>query len=291
VRALDEVSLKVGRGEIFGFFGPYGAGKSTVIRVLCGFARVNKGDVKVLGIDVKKHPVQARDNMAIVSEETRFYEEMTTRKYLNFFGKLMLMKKARRLEALNKAADLAGVNEFLDTRIGKLSPWQQQRVSLARVLMSDAPLMLLDEPFEWIDVVHRRKLREHLRDYVKGGNSVFFASRDLTDAALLVDKFAFVSHGRVIASGTVDDLKEKYLASAYTLQVSDPQMAKELLEKELHLVNIKIVEGNVSITLQNRSDAAKIPEILTEAGLGIYEMKAAGTIEEIIERIARGEVS
>lgn len=291
VRALDDVSIDVGKGEIYGFFGPNGAGKTTCIRVLCGLTSATQGEAHVLGIDVRKHPVQVRDNIAIMSEEARFYEEMTPRKYLNIFGKLMLMKKSDRLASINRAADLADLRGFIDRKIGTLSQGQRQRVSLARVLMADAPLLFLDEPFEGIDIIHRRKLREHFKKYVKEGNSIFFTSHNLIEAEYIVDRFAFIHHGKLIACGTAEELKEKYLAPSFMLHVSDPQMTKELLDQELLLQSIRIIEGDVALTLQRRTDAPRIPRILTEAGIDIFEMRTTGTMEEVFERTARGELT
>jgi len=290
VRALDDVSLKVGRGEIFGFFGPNGAGKTTCIRVLCGLTPATKGDAQVLGIDVLKRPVQVRDNIAIMSEESRFYEEMSPRKYLNMFGKLMLTPKADRLAALNKAADLADLRGFIDRKIAFLSQGQRQRVSLARVLMAEAPLLFLDEPFEGIDIIHRRKLREYFRDYVEKGNTIFFTSHNLIEAEYIVDRFAFIDNGKLIAIGTAEELKEKYLAPSYMLHVSDPQKARDILDKSLRLQMIKVVEGDIVLTLQKRSDAPAIPKILLEEGIDLFEMRTTGTMEEVFERTARGEV-
>jgi ABC-2 type transport system ATP-binding protein len=291
VKALDDVSLKVDRGEIFGFFGPDGSGKTTMIRVLCGLTPITGGSAKVMGIDVRKRPMQVRENVAVMSEDMRFYEEMTPKKFLDTTGSLMLMPRTERLEALDKAAELTDITGFIDTRIAKLSWVQKQRVSLARVLMSKAPLLFLDEPFEGMDVVHRRNMRAYLKDFVKEGNTVFVASRSLMEADHLVDRFAFMHQGRIIATGTVTELKDKYLAPAIILQVSDPQMAIELIEKEMKLASIRIVEGDVSVVLQKRTDAPTIPKILTDAGIDIFEMRTAGSMEEVFERIARGEVA
>lgn len=291
VRALDDVTLKVGRGEIFGFFGPNGAGKTTCIRVLCGLTPPTQGDATVLGIDVVRHPVNVRDNIAIMSEEARFYEEMTPRKYLNMFGKLMLMPRQERLAALNKAADLADLRGFIDRKIAFLSQGQRQRVSLARVLMAKAPLVFLDEPFEGIDIIHRRKLREHFRGFVSEGNTVFFTSHNLIEAEYIVDRFAFINHGRLIACGTAEELKEKYLTPSYLLHVSDPQKAKGVLDASLRLQTIKIIEGDVALTLTKRADAPKISRILAQEGIDLFEMRTMGTMEEVFERTARGEVA
>ncbi|HIH01483.1 TPA: ABC transporter ATP-binding protein [Thermoplasmata archaeon] len=291
VRALDNVSLRVGRGEIFGFFGPNGAGKTTCIKVLCGLTNATGGDASVLGIDVRGAPVHVRDNIAILSEESRFYEEMTPRRYLNMFGKFMLMKRSDRQAALNRVADLADIRAFIDRRIAHLSMGQRQRVSLARVLMSDVPLIFLDEPFEGVDIIHRRKLREHLRDYVSKGNTVFFTSHNLIEAEYIVDRFAFIHHGRLIAVGTAEELKEKYLAPSFMLHVSDPQRARQVLDDNLRLQSIKIVEGSVSVVLSKRSDSSQVAKLLIGEGIDLYEMKSVGTMEEVFERTTRGDVS
>ncbi len=290
IRALDDVSLRVGRGEIFGFFGPNGAGKTTCIKVLCGLTNATGGDASVLGIDVCKAPIHVRDNIAILSEESRFYEEMTPRRYLNMFGKFMLMKRAERLSALNKAADLADIRPFIDRRIAHLSMGQRQRVSLARVLMSDVPLIFLDEPFEGVDIIHRKRLREYLQDYVSKGNTVFFTSHNLIEAEHIVDRFAFIHHGKLIAVGTAEELKEKYLAPSYMIHVSDPQAARKVLDDNIRLQSVSIVEGMVSVVLSKRSDASKIARLLIQENIDLYEMKTTGTMEEVFERTSRGDL-
>ena len=291
VKALCDVSLKVNRGEIFGFFGPNGAGKTTCIKVLCGLTRPTGGDATIMDIDVTKHPVWIRDNIAVLSEETRYYEDMTPRKYLNVFGKLMLMKKADRLKAINEAADLADLRSYLDKRISLLSQGERQRISLARVLMAECPLLFMDEPFEGVDIVHRKTVREYLKQYVTKGNTIFFTSHNLLEAEHIVDRFGFINQGRLIAVGTAQELKEKYLLPSYILQVSDPEKAREALNGNLPLQYLKIVEGQVAVTLQRRADAPSVAKILVESGVAIFEMRMTGTMEEVFERIARGDAS
>ncbi len=291
VRALNDVSLKVNRGEIFGFFGPNGAGKTTCIKVLCGLTKPTGGSATVMDIDVGKHPVWIRNNIAVLSEETRFYEEMTPRKYLNMFGKLMLMKKPERLKAINSAADLVDLRGYLDKRIAVLSQGERQRVSLARVLLADCPLLFLDEPFEGVDIIHRRAVREHLKDYVTKGNTIFFTSHNLLEAEHIVDRFAFINEGNLIAVGTARELKEKYLVPSYILHVSDPEKAREVLNGSLSLQFLKVVEGQVAITLSRRGDAPRVAKILVESGVDIFEMRTTGTMEEVFERIAKGDAS
>lgn len=288
VRALDDVSLSVGRGEIFGFFGPNGAGKTTCIRTLCGLTRPTQGTADVMGVDVLRHPVRVRENAAIMSEETRFYEEMTPRRYLHMFSKLMLMSKVERLRALDLASGLADLGTFIDSPISQLSQGQRQRVSLARVLMAEAPLLFLDEPFEGIDILHRKRLREYLRDYVSMGNTVFFTSHNLIEAEHIVDRFAFINKGKLTAVGTADELKEKYLLPMYSLHVSDPQRAMEVIDSGMKVQNIKVADGEVVVMLRKRADAAEASRLVVQAGIDLFEIKASGTMEDVFERTARG---
>ena len=288
VRALDDVSLSVGRGEIFGFFGPNGAGKTTCIRTLCGLTRPTQGTADVMGVDVLRHPVRVRENAAIMSEETRFYEEMTPRRYLHMFSKLMLMSKVERLRALDLASGLADLGTFIDSPISQLSQGQRQRVSLARVLMAEAPLLFLDEPFEGIDILHRKRLREYLRDYVSMGNTVFFTSHNLIEAEHIVDRFAFINKGKLTAVGTADELKEKYLLPMYSLHVSDPQRAMEVIDSGMKVQNIKVSDGEVVVMLRKRADAAEASRLVVQAGIDLFEIKASGTMEDVFERTARG---
>lgn len=288
VRALDDVSLSVGRGEIFGFFGPNGAGKTTCIRALCGLTRPTQGTADVMGIDVLRNPVRVRDNVAIMSEETRFYEEMTPRRYLHMFAKLMLMSKVERLRAMDLATGLADLGNFIDQPISQLSQGQRQRVSLARVLMAETPILFLDEPFEGIDIMHRKRLREYLRDYVSRGNTVFFTSHNLIEAEHIVDRFAFINKGKLTAVGTADELKEKYLLPMYTLHVSDPQRAMDVIDSGMKVQNIKVADGNVLVMLRKRADAAEASRLVVQAGIDLFEIKAAGTMEDVFERTARG---
>jgi ABC-type multidrug transport system ATPase subunit len=178
----------------------------------------------------------------------------------------------------------------MDRRIAQLSQGQRQGVSLARVLMADAPLIFLDEPFEGVDIMHRKRLREYLREYVSKGNTVFFTSHNLIEAEHIVDRFAFIHKGKLTAIGTADELKDKYLLPSFMLHVSDPQKAKELLESGMKSQSVKIVEGNVYIILHKRADAPQVTKVLEQGGVDLFEMRTTGTMEEVFERTARGEL-
>ena len=190
VQAVRGVSFKVYEGEVFGFFGPNGAGKTTMIRMLTGMLEPSAGEAVVAGYDIRASPNAVRRSLAIITEEVAFYERMTPSKYLRFFSSLAGAATGGRRERYHMAVETAEIEGFIGQRIKTLSHGQRQKVSLARMLLSDVPVMFLDEPFQGIDIVHRKRMREYLRDYTKGGGTVFFTSHNLIEAEYIVDRFA-----------------------------------------------------------------------------------------------------
>jgi ABC-2 type transport system ATP-binding protein len=283
-RAVDDVSFSVRRGEIFGFFGPNGAGKSTTIRVLCGLTAATAGTATVWGVDVARSPTEVRRHLTIVPEETAFYEKMTPASYLAFFARLAGRSKEGAREAVGRAAAVAEVTGFLGTRIKDLSHGQRQRVILARAFLSDAPLMVLDEPFQGIDIVHRKALREHLRRFAAAGNTVFFTSHNLIEAEHVVDRFAFLDRGRLVMEGTARELREKYLLPSFALRVSVPARAAKALAEALPVRECTVQGEEVHVTLLDPKDVPRIAAVLGGAGVAVLEMRQLGTMEEVFLR-------
>jgi len=288
VRALDNVSLDVKEGEIFGFFGPNGAGKTTCIRVLTGLSPPTSGDAQVCGLEVRRDPRQIRQAVSILFDIPILYEKMTFYGYLRFFGKMAGLTGQELDSRVGEVFALLEQYQHAGSKIGKLSMGERQRAEIGRVLMSNSLLMFLDEPFSNVDVEMRIKLRAYLRNWLAGGRSVFFTSHNLLEAEHIVDRFAFIAHGRVTAVGTAKDLKEKFLTPVYQIEVSDVTKAVEILTKRLKLLDIRTAGANiVQVALMNRADAPQIARALVEAGLDILEMKSVGTMEDVFQRVTR----
>lgn len=228
--------------------------------------------------------------MAILPEEDVYYEKMTPESYLRFFAKMAGYSGATARDRIETAIRVAEVAEFLNKRIGTLSHGQRQRVSIARTLLRDVPLMFLDEPFQGIDIVHRRSLRSYLREYVTDGNTVFYTSHNLIEAEHVVDRFAFIDRGRILMIGTSQDLREKYLLPTYALVVSDPVRAQQVLADGLATEECRLEGKEVRITLRDRNDAPRVASLLGQAGIALTEMRPLGTMEEVFLRARqRGE--
>jgi len=281
VRAVRSASFKVYTGEVFGFFGPNGAGKTTTMRMLCGLLEPSSGDALVAGYDIRTNPTRVRRSLAIIQEEEAYYEKMTVRGYLKFFSKLAAASTGRPKERYHMAVENAEIEELLSKRLKNLSHGQRQKVTIARALLSDVPLMFLDEPFQGIDIIHRKAMRAYLRRYVQAGGTVFFTSHNLIEAEHIVDRFAFIDKGQIIMAGTARELRDKYLLPMFSVRASDPERAQQVLSQSLDVTDCHVKGEEVIVTLVNREDVPKMAVVLGSAGLTMTEMKQLGTMEEV----------
>ena len=286
-RALDNVSLEIREGEVFGLFGPNGAGKTTCLRVLSGLTEPDAGDAVVCGVGIRESPNEVRRRLGILFDLPFPYEDMTLGEYLAFFARMAGHPASAVDERVSWAVNLLGVPHLYRARIGRLSMGERQRAELARVLISPAQLLLLDEPFSNVDVDMRMGLRMVLRDWVARGGSILFTSHNLLESEAIVDRYAFLQLGRVVAVGTARELKENLLAPAYQLEVSDVDKALAALEAVPHQVLTPGGSGLVHIGLLARADAGKVAKALVEAGVDLLEMRSVGTMEDVYARVTR----
>lgn len=284
-KAVRAASFKVKRGEVFGFFGPNGAGKTTTIRLLCGHTAPTSGSAVVCGVNVKEHPTSVRKNLSIMPEEVSYYEKMTPAKYLSFFAKMAGHSSSSGGRRLREVTDIAEIGGFKDKMISKLSGGQRQKITIARTLLGDSPVLFLDEPFKGIDIIHRKKLREYLRDYVGKGNTVFFTSHNLIEAEHIVDRFAFIDNGEILTVGTSRELRDKYLFPSYSLRVSHPKRAKRIIPRKLRVKECRIKGDDLLLTLKSKDDVEKVSVVLGRVGIAMLEMKQVGTMEEVFLRL------
>jgi len=205
--AVSEVSFRVEPAEVYGLLGPNGAGKTTTLRMLLGLLQPTAGYAAIddFRSDVSAEEVKAR--VGLVSSGDGIYQWLTPREMLLFFADLYGVPQSEAVENLARLADLLGLHAFLDQRGGTLSTGQRQRINLARALIHDPPVMLLDEPTRGLDVIATQVVFDfihHLRDR---GKAVILSTHRLDEAQRVCDRFGLLHEGRLVQEGTLEELR------------------------------------------------------------------------------------
>src|SRR5207244_743579 len=287
IRALDQVSLEIKEGEVFGLFGPNGAGKTTCLRVLSGLTQPDQGSATVCGVDVRTAPNEVRRELGILIDIPFPYEEVTVRRYLSFFAEMASVPRPEIPANVEWAMALLGITPHADSRIGRLSMGERQRTELARVMLGTARMLFLDEPFSNVDGSMRIRLRSILREWVSRGGSILFTSHNLLESEAIVDRYAFLHLGKVIALGTAKELKSTLLAPMYELEVSDVDRGMAALRAIPHQRLVGTGRVKVRIPRVSRDDAPRIARTLVEANVDLLEMKSLGTMEDVYSRLTQ----
>ncbi len=210
VLAVDHVSFDVKPGEIFGLLGPNGAGKTTTMRILCTVLKPTGGIATLAGFDVVTHASQVRQNIGFLSASTAIYDRMTAWEMVEYFGKLYGMTPdhlRKRMETL--FADLQ-MNDFRDVLGAKMSTGMRQKVSIARAIVHDPPVMIFDEPTLGLDVLVARAVLQNIERLRAEGKCILYSTHIMREVEKICDRVAIVSKGKIQAAGTLDELREKY---------------------------------------------------------------------------------
>jgi len=204
--AVDGVDLEVPRGSFFGFLGPNGAGKSTTIRMLTGLIPADSGSIEILGFRLPEQDLEIKRRIGLVPDESLLFDRLTGAEFLEFVGR---MYGLNRPNAIERAGDLLELFQLQADRkmIGEYSKGMRKRVAMAASLIHHPELFLMDEPFEGVDAVGARLMKDILIDQVKRGATIFLTSHVLEVVERLCDRVAIINDGRIVNSGTLEDLR------------------------------------------------------------------------------------
>ncbi|MCL5036386.1 MAG: ABC transporter ATP-binding protein [Chloroflexi bacterium] len=204
--AVSGLTLTIDRGDAFGFIGPNGAGKTTTMNILATLLNPTSGRAEIGGFDVSAHPEEVRALIGFVPEESGFYENLPVCEYLDFFAGICRKDAGGRRRLVERSLELTGMEDLRDHYINTLSGGYRQRVSLARALLHDPPVLLLDEPAGRLDARARIELRTLLKNLVNAGKTLFISSHILSELSDLCNKVGIIDRGRLLASGKPGDL-------------------------------------------------------------------------------------
>ncbi len=204
--AVDGVDLEVPRGSFFGFLGPNGAGKSTTIRMLTGLIPADSGSIEILGFRIPEQDLQIKQRIGLVPDESLLFDRLTGIEFLEFVGRMYALDRATARERARGLLDLFQLQ--VDRKIiGEYSKGMRKRIAMAAALIHHPELFLMDEPFEGVDAVGARLMKDILNDQVRRGATIFLTSHVLEVVERLCDRVAIINAGRIVTSGAIEELR------------------------------------------------------------------------------------
>src|SRR5215208_583762 len=251
IAALNSLDLTVQRGDLFGFIGSNGAGKTTTLRILATFLAPSAGNAYVLGHDVVREADAVRHVIGYMPDFFGVYKDMEVTEYLDFFGACYKIPTAQREKTVNDVLELVGLSEKKGTLIGALSRGMQQRLGLARVLIHDPQVLLLDEPASGLDPRARIEMMAILQELQRLGKTIIISSHILSELQTLCNRVAIIEKGKLIYSGPVQGVRDQ-MSQGRVLWVrvsSDQAQAVELLKSRAEVAEVSSVDGEIKVTL------------------------------------------
>ena len=205
--AVDDLSLHIRPGEIYGFIGHNGAGKTTTIKACCGILNFEEGNIQIDGISVKENPLECKKKLAYIPDNPDLYDFMTGIRYLNFIADIFGVNANDRQERIHKYADMFELTQDLAQPISAYSHGMKQKLAIISALIHEPKLIIMDEPFVGLDPKASHLLKETMHELCATGTAIFFSTHVLEVAEKLCDKVAIIKEGRLICSGTMEEVK------------------------------------------------------------------------------------
>jgi len=206
-RAVDGLSFQVRAGEIYGLLGPNGAGKTTTLRILSGLMGPTSGRALVNGLDLADDPAGAKHSLGFLTASTGLYQRLSPRELLLYFADLNDIDRRTARRRIEELIEWLEMGDFADLRCGALSTGQRQRTSIARALVADPPILILDEPTLGLDVLTNRLILDFIRRQRQRGKTILLSTHYLDEAERLCDRIGLIHRGRLVAEGTLDELR------------------------------------------------------------------------------------
>ena len=206
-KAVDSLSLHIAPGEIYGFIGHNGAGKTTTLKSVAGILQFDEGEITIGGVSVKKNPLECKRQLAYIPDNPDIYEFMTGIKYLNFIADIFGVGAKEREERIRKYADLFELTKDLGEPVSAYSHGMKQKLAVVSAWLHEPKLIIMDEPFVGLDPKAAHTLKGMMREFCDAGNAIFFSTHVLEVAEKLCDKIAIIKNGKLIRSGTMEEVR------------------------------------------------------------------------------------
>ena len=220
-KAVDDLTLHINPGEIYGFIGHNGAGKTTAIKSCCGILPFDQGEIFIKGMSVKENPLECKKVLAYIPDNPDLYEFMTGIQYLNFIADIFAVEADRRQTLIGKYADIFEITDDLAQPVGAYSHGMKQKLAIISALIHEPELIIMDEPFVGLDPKASHRLKEIMRNICREGGAIFFSTHVLEVAEKLCDKVAIIKKGKLIKEGTTEEVRGDVFLEEVFLELED----------------------------------------------------------------------
>lgn len=294
--ALENVSFSIAKGEVVGLLGPNGAGKSTILRLLTGYLRPTRGDVRVEHLDFAQDPVAVKNRLGYLPESAPLYPEMLTYDYLMYVAAMRRVPAGRRQQRLQEVMQTCGLAEVMHRPIGHLSKGYRQRVGLAASMIADPEILILDEPTTGLDPNQIVEIRDIIRR-IGEHKTVILSTHILSEVEATCDRALIIHQGRIIADGAVTELKQAYAGGHIYVELADN--GEEPLQPLLadlpgvKQVDAKPTQEGLQLIVQTEKGADLRPQIYQAIKEGPWTLLAFGqhhhTLEDVFQQLTQQE--
>jgi len=273
-RAVDNITFKVKRGEIFGFLGPNGAGKSTTIRILCGLLAPSAGQARVGGVDVAADPETVRSRIGYMSQKFSLYDDLTVEENIDFFSGIYQVPRSLRSARKDYALRMAGLSDQRESMTRVLAGGWKQRLALGCAILHEPPILFLDEPTSGVDPIARRSFWDLIYRLSAGGQTVFVSTHYM-DEAEFCHRLALMHRGRIVALDHPAALKQELRAgSILNLECSDLLEGMKALDKVKEVQDVAVFGAGLHLVTQDAAAAEpQIRSALGAIGVEIFSLR------------------
>jgi ABC-2 type transport system ATP-binding protein len=294
LKAVDSLNLEIRDGEIFGFIGPNGAGKTTTLRMLATLLRPTSGQIRISGIDPEEHPEEVRRIIGYMPDHFGVYPDLVVWEYLDFFAAAYQLPREKRPGLIDDVLQLTDLTVKKHELVESLSRGMKQRLCLAKTLLHDPTLLLLDEPASGLDPRARIEIRELLKELKKMNKTILISSHILSELSDFCTSIGIIEHGKLVISGKLADIEARMnLARSYRITTLDPVERVESLLRGLGLEQIERNGDSLQFAC-NKTDEeiAGLLQELIRANLRITAFQPVqANLEDLFMKITKGEVA
>lgn len=287
--ALDGMDFEIKEGELYGFVGPNGAGKTTTMRIMAGLLRADEGTVEIDGMDALREPKKMKQKIGYMPDFFGVYDNLKVSEYMDFFASIYGLSGKDSKKIYEKQLDLVNLSDKMDCYVDVLSRGQKQRLCLARCLLCEPKLLILDEPASGLDPRARFEMKEVLCNLSQNGKTILISSHILPELAQMCTNVGIVENGKMVLSGTVDEIMSKFNGSnPIVIEIVEGQEnIIAFLKQEKQVETISINSNRVYVVFKgNRLDEAKLLQRLLGQGAMISSFgRAEGNLESLFMEI------